>query len=528
MIKKTITLKILFVVFSVFLVTALIVMVLADYHLKSIIDKSQDVVYREKLEAILRTMDLQVQRLKATGLREAYEEGFKESALRAIRSAYYKSEKMQIYPFIVNSKIEIVLHPEYQPGSMYFSDEKVIKNAMEPEEGDFLFTHRDEDTDWIIFKKFDEWDWIIAYHVPLEIKYSAVSEFRNGFILVMVIISLIALAILSLMITGAIKPIVRLTEASTAMAGGDLAQHVDTSGDDEIGILARSFTHMRNSIREKIDDLARKNEEMLKEITDRKKAEKEREKLNEELMQKNKELEQVVYVTSHDLRTPLVNIEGFSKELRISIDKLLSSLKKSSISDEVKEEMDSIVDGDIQEALHYISVSIARMDSLLSGLLKLSRIGSTELNIEKLDMNRLISSVLNIFKSRIDEIDIKLEISELPPCIGDELYMIQIFSNLVDNSIKYLDLSHRGIIRISGYSEDSQAVYCVEDNGFGIAPEYQAKIFDIFHRLEPSKNKGEGLGLTIVQRAVQRQSGKIWVESEPGKGSKFFISLPGV
>jgi light-regulated signal transduction histidine kinase (bacteriophytochrome) len=173
-----------------------------------------------------------------------------------------------------------------------------------------------------------------------------------------------------------------------------------------------------------------------------------------------------------------------------------------------------------------MSASINKMDLLISGLLRLSRLGSSELEIEGLDMNRLISEVSSIFKSRISNSDIKLEISELPICKGDEILMNQIFSNLIDNSIKYLDLNQAGIISISGYSKDGQSVYCVKDNGIGFDSEYKKKIFDIFHRLEPEKYSGEGLGLTIVQRALERQNGRIWVESEPGKGSEFYMSLP--
>jgi signal transduction histidine kinase len=82
------------------------------------------------------------------------------------------------------------------------------------------------------------------------------------------------------------------------------------------------------------------------------------------------------------------------------------------------------------------------------------------------------------------------------------------------------------VIQISAKIEDGQSVYCVEDNGAGIAMDHQGKIFEIFHRLEPEKKGGEGLGLTIVRRILDRHNGKVWVESEPGKGSKFFVSLP--
>jgi signal transduction histidine kinase len=101
-----------------------------------------------------------------------------------------------------------------------------------------------------------------------------------------------------------------------------------------------------------------------------------------------------------------------------------------------------------------------------------------------------------------------------------------VFSNLIENALKYLGNGKSGLIRISGYQEDGQSVYCIEDNGIGIEPEYRDKIFEIFHQLEPQNSSGEGLGLTIVQRILQRHHGKIWLESEPGTGSKFYISLP--
>jgi signal transduction histidine kinase len=131
-----------------------------------------------------------------------------------------------------------------------------------------------------------------------------------------------------------------------------------------------------------------------------------------------------------------------------------------------------------------------------------------------------------MFEFRLKEGNVKMEVTELPFCMGDEMKLNQVFSNLFENALKYLGNSKPGIIRVSGYKEDGQSVYCIEDNGVGIAPEHIDKIFEIFHQLEPASSSGEGLGLTIVQWILQRHNGKIWIESEPGKGSRFYISLP--
>ena len=183
---------------------------------------------------------------------------------------------------------------------------------------------------------------------------------------------------------------------------------------------------------------------------------------------------------------------------------------------------------DIAESLKYITLSVTRMDSLLTGLLKLSRLGRDKLKIEQLDMHRLLSDVLSIFEFRLKEGSVNMEISDLPACMGDELQLNQAFSNLIENALKYLGNGKPGRISISGYKENGQSVYCVQDNGIGIEPEYREKIFEIFHQLEPHNSSGEGLGLTIVQRILQRHHGKIWLESESGAGSKFYISLPCV
>jgi PAS domain S-box-containing protein len=265
---------------------------------------------------------------------------------------------------------------------------------------------------------------------------------------------------------------------------------------------------------------------VLRDITERKQAEEERQRLNTELADKNRELEQIVFITSHDLRSPLVNIKGFSQELSLSLEELRSALRDDAIPPETQQKVVSIFGSDIPEALGYIQTSISKMDSLLSGLLRLSRAGRAALSIDDLDMNLLISEIAKSFEYRIREARANLEVGALPACRGDAAQINQVFSNLLDNALKYLDPGRQAVITITGREEGNQVVYCVQDNGIGIPQEHQERIFEIFHRVDPKASAGEGLGLAIVKKIVSRHAGKIWVESEPGAGSRFHVALP--
>jgi len=264
----------------------------------------------------------------------------------------------------------------------------------------------------------------------------------------------------------------------------------------------------------------------IRDITEHKRAEKEREWLLGELKDKNKELEQVFYIASHDLRSPLVNVQGFSKELEQAFKQVHSVMHSKGVPSTIEEKLAPTLEEDIPEALQYILTSVSKMDSLLSGLLRLSRLGRAALNIKQLDINKLILDIVRSFDFQIKCSGVKLQIDELPPCIGDETQINQVFSNLLDNALKYLAPNRAGIIRISGREENGQALYYIEDNGIGIAEEHQDKIYEIFRRLNPEACPGEGLGLTIARRILDRHAGRIWVESEHYKGSKFFVSLP--
>lgn len=245
-----------------------------------------------------------------------------------------------------------------------------------------------------------------------------------------------------------------------------------------------------------------------------------------ELASKNKELEQIIYVTSHDLRSPLVNAQGFSKELNLTLDAFLKLFKECPGVEKGYQEKLSKLEEDVREELQFIHSSIKKMDILLSGLLKISRLGRIEIKKEKINMKELVETVCQGFEFRFKTEKIQIKIGSIPPCVGDKTQIDQVLSNLIDNAIKYLDVAKPPLIEINGWVDNGNAVYCVEDNGIGIQADHQEKVFEIFHRLNPTLTEGEGLGLSIVKRIVDKHMGRVWLESEAGRGSRFYFSIP--
>ncbi|SIQ80925.1 PAS domain S-box-containing protein [Alkalispirochaeta americana] len=267
-------------------------------------------------------------------------------------------------------------------------------------------------------------------------------------------------------------------------------------------------------------------EGFITDITDRKVAEEVIRTSERNLEAKNRELEQLVYVASHDLRSPLVNVDGFSRELEYSL-----------------QELGSILDGEIQPdegavatlrrelaemaiSIQRIRTSTVQMDRLLKGLLKLSRLGRAALQIDPVDMNTLMKELASSFSFRLGELGACFRVEDLPPCLGDATQLAQIFSNLIDNALKYLDPERSGDVSVSGCLEHGRSIYRVRDNGIGISENHQEKVFELFHRLDPRDSQGEGIGLTAVRQILFRLDGKISVESVPGVGSTFIVSLP--
>jgi chemotaxis family two-component system sensor kinase Cph1 len=245
-----------------------------------------------------------------------------------------------------------------------------------------------------------------------------------------------------------------------------------------------------------------------------------------ELEQKNKELETIVYTVSHDLRSPLVNVQGFGKQLGRACEKIQTAAAAAPEGKLAVADIKQPLEATIPQALKFINAGVNKMEMLLAGLLRYSRLGRVTLAIQALDMNALVAEILAAMKFQLDEAKVDVHVSALPPCLGDSAQTNQVFANLIDNALKYRSPKRPLRISIDGRVEAGQAIFSIADNGIGIAPQHQQKAFEIFHRLNPDTTNGEGLGLTIAQRVLERQRGRIWVESAEDTGSTFFVSLP--
>jgi signal transduction histidine kinase len=262
-------------------------------------------------------------------------------------------------------------------------------------------------------------------------------------------------------------------------------------------------------------------------VVARKQSEDVQAQLSHDLAVKNEELESLLYAASHDLRSPLINIEGFSRRLEKACRELGELLQHPALPADVHLQANKLIEQQIATALRYSHAGVAKMNSLLRGLLQLSRLGRVVPKLERVDMDQLLQQNLDALRYQLQKAGAQITRDPLPPCLADAAYLGQVFGNLLDNAVKYRDPDRPLEISISGQVVNREAVYCVADTGIGIAPDHVDKIWELFHRLQPDGPvPGEGLGLNFVQRILIQQHGRVWVESVPGHGSRFFVALP--
>jgi len=237
------------------------------------------------------------------------------------------------------------------------------------------------------------------------------------------------------------------------------------------------------------------------------------------------DMEILMHVISHDLRAPIVTIQGFCQELTMACDRLKALLAEEAMTDAVRARVDPLITQDIPEAVQCIRAGADSVNMVTSGILRFIRLGQMDIQWERLDVNNLMMGIVSSMEFQLKKKGVVLHIEDLPDCMGDDVLVTQVFANLIDNAQKYLEPSRPGEIVISGKTVEGWSVYAITDNGIGIPPEHHARIFQVFHRLAPQQEKGEGLGLANVQRIIDRHHGKIAVESLLG-GTTFQVYLP--
>lgn len=235
----------------------------------------------------------------------------------------------------------------------------------------------------------------------------------------------------------------------------------------------------------------------------------------------NEEVQRFAYIVSHDLRSPLVNIMGFTTELETLRTELFEKLAAANAlagSETLNEDFD--------EAFGFIKTSIARMDRLIAAILKISREGNRPLNPEPIEVKVLVEGIVAGITHQIREKEVDIVVGELPGVMTDRLALEQVFSNLIENALKFLKAGGERRIRIEGFRRGAEIVYAVSDNGRGVDPKDHQRIFELFRRAGPQDVPGEGMGLAFVLALVTRLGGTISVESGLGRGSTFQLTLP--
>lgn len=249
---------------------------------------------------------------------------------------------------------------------------------------------------------------------------------------------------------------------------------------------------------------------------------------NRDLLHKNDENEMFVYSVSHDLRSPLVNLQGFSKELEKGHDALAALVATDGVPPGVRGPAVELLTGKMTRAIGFIQTAVLRLSSIIDALLRLSRAGRVEYRWEWVDVRKLVERVVAALHMTVTERNATVTVGELPPAWGDANALEQLFANLINNALTYLDPARPGVIRVGSRppAEPGAGVtYFVADNGLGIAEAHRAKIFQVFQRAHPGVGKGEGIGLAVVARVAERHHGRVWVESKVGEGSVFNVAL---
>ena len=299
-----------------------------------------------------------------------------------------------------------------------------------------------------------------------------------------------------------------LTWQTRMIAKGDLSQRVEFMGDfsESFNSMVSSLAEARNQLKSDAEELSQANASLKTEISKRKETEKALQLTLSELERSNAELQQFAYIASHDLQEPLRMISSYLQ--------LLERRYKGELGQDADDFIAFAVDG------------AKRMQGLINDILQLSRLGTQEKSLQTTDCGAVFHQALTNLRASIEDCCAEVTHDPLPMTKADPTQLVQLFQNLLGNAIKF-----RGgkdpRIHISAQPKGNEWLLSVGDNGIGIDHRYSDRIFGIFQRLHGrGEYSGTGIGLAICRKIVEGHGGRIWVQSQPGKGATFFFTLP--
>jgi signal transduction histidine kinase len=314
------------------------------------------------------------------------------------------------------------------------------------------------------------------------------------------------MAVLSLLVgwiiaDALLKPLLRLVAAVKKTSADNLVFTESIPGKHEIAQLAMAFSEMTERLRTTLVS----RDELQKEVEVRKKTEAELQDTLTQLSRSNKELEQFAYVASHDLQEPLRMVSSYVQLL----------------AERYKDQLDEKA----QKFIHYAVDGAVRMQALIQDLLSFSRVSTRGVAFARIDCNVLLAEALANLETSIAVSGTMITSDQLPVVYGDRIQIVQVFQNLISNSIKFCT-NKPPEVHVSADFRDGRWLFSVRDNGIGIDAKYAEKIFIIFQRLHTREEyPGTGIGLALCKRIIERHGGEIHFESEVGKGTTFYFTL---
>lgn len=317
-----------------------------------------------------------------------------------------------------------------------------------------------------------------------------------------------------------VQPITQLATAVDAIAKGDLSPSLEIQSNDELGVLYSGFNHMASEVRSWTGQLQEKNKEL--------------EKHSHRIEEINQEMQDFVYVVSHDLKSPLVNIQGFTGRLhklfrntRGELEELQRESGPIELSDTRVERVERLIkqmDDKAPQSFDFINTASAKMNGMIEELLGLSRVETRNMPLEATDIGQEVESIIKAAKYEIQEKNIEVQIDPMPTVVCEQARINQVLSNLITNAIKFIGDQPNKKIHVGYEAQKDLHLFFVRDNGVGIDAKDHKKIFRVFYRGD-TKVSGHGMGLALAKKIITKHGGHIWLESELGKGTTFYFTI---